>query len=92
MKFTLEIDCDNAAFGEGDGIQRIDEIEKILRRLGGHLYRNADVLGDLDSPLYDSNGNRVGFAKFERDKPPRDDIRDGGHPEPHTFSSIDRGK
>ena len=55
MKFKLEIECDNDAFGNDDECQRNDEIARILEdaasRVSGACASGA---------LRDSNGNKVG--------------------------------
>jgi hypothetical protein len=60
-KFTIEIDCGNAAFGDDDA-EVNDEVARILRRA-------AELLQDSGTQesivLRDINGNRVGSAKFE---------------------------
>lgn len=58
MKFTLEIECDNAAF-EGDPNE---EIARILRDLVDDLEARPAARGTF--PLRDSNGNRVGAGVF----------------------------
>lgn len=57
MKFTLEIECDNAAFDGG----RKHEVARILKEL-------AKRIGEVkpDTRLRDINGNTVGFARFEQ--------------------------
>ena len=59
MKFTLEISCDNAAFGETPD-EITEEVRRILEWTAPRLYR---AQGSLE--LRDSNGNKVGAAKFE---------------------------
>lgn len=63
MKFQLEINCDNAAFGDGDGEHSyetaVHEIARILESLAKKL-RN----GDEGPILMDYNGNRVGTSGF----------------------------
>jgi hypothetical protein len=54
MKFTLEIDCDNAAFED----EMASEIARILRTTAKRV---AD--GEDDMRLRDVNGNTVGYAK-----------------------------
>lgn len=60
--FTMQIETDNAAFGEGDvrGGDRAAEVARILRRVA-RLVEDGSVSG----PLHDANGNRVG--EFELD-------------------------
>jgi hypothetical protein len=56
MDVTININCDNAAFGE-DATERGIEVGRILRLLAREL--TGDDLGD-DVTLVDSNGNTVG--------------------------------
>lgn len=58
MKFNLEIQCDNASFGE-DAEERGIEVASILRDAADHLEGGAQEL-----PLFDINGNRVGTATY----------------------------
>ena len=55
MKFTLEITCDNAAFGD----DRNAELARILTQLAERI--DAGVLVD-SLVLRDINGNKVGIA------------------------------
>jgi hypothetical protein len=55
MTFKLEINTDNAAF---DGAPLL-EVARMLRDLASHLEDAGDT---INLPLYDVNGNRVGFA------------------------------
>jgi hypothetical protein len=56
MRFTLEIDCNNAAFGDGAD-EVLDEVKRILL---GAAY-NCDLLNEGETlNLFDSNGNKVG--------------------------------
>lgn len=57
MKFTVEIDCSNAAFGE-DEFDRNFEVAHLLRNLA------IKVEDLMDLTIHDSNGNKVGFAAF----------------------------
>jgi hypothetical protein len=68
MKFTLTINCDNAAFkaDEQDDDQDHDiptkvEIVRILRGLADEI----EMLVPLPRKLRDLNGNKVGEARFE---------------------------
>ncbi len=60
MKFTLEIDCSNAAFTD-DGESCEHEVARILDDLSHRIYRgerfDCVVLRDI-------NGNKVGEARF----------------------------
>lgn len=55
MKFTLEINCNNAAFEDGATF----EIARILRELADDL-----DAGHSTTVLRDANGNRVGQAEL----------------------------
>jgi hypothetical protein len=57
MKFTLEINCDNAAF-EGDSIGY--EISRILRKLVAK-FEFARLEAADEGVVMDTNGNKVGF-------------------------------
>lgn len=59
MKFELEIDCGNAAFGDNDEDARGHEVARILRDLAGKL-----EAGYIKCQLLDHNGNAVGVAQF----------------------------
>ena len=63
MKFTLEIECDTAAFTEGGGDSRNEETARILREIAKQL----DV-GYVKGIVYDMNGNNVGIYKFYEDQ------------------------
>jgi hypothetical protein len=56
-RFTVEFDCDNAAFGDSP-IERLDEVARILHALGDHL-ENIEQGYPLGS-VRDVNGNVVG--------------------------------
>lgn len=56
-KFTLVINCDNAAFDD-----RNIEVGRILRKLADRIERDQFIDG---SPLMDVNGNRCGVAQFD---------------------------
>lgn len=61
MRFQLEIDCDNAAFGETDA-DTSGQVAYILHELSARLIDNPN----RDSgALYDTNGNRVGQWSYE---------------------------
>lgn len=69
MIFTVKIECDNAAFCDESGIwtpeeARNDEIRTCLRKLIKDLYEYPDA---TVFSIRDSNGNRVGQAKFTED-------------------------
>lgn len=57
MRFILEIQCDNAAFGPEKGGPE-EEVTRILNKVAARLY-------DGDGRAYDVNGNRVGSWRFE---------------------------
>ena len=56
MKYQIEIKTDNAAFNDYPGL----EVARILKDLAG----KAEAGYPLDVPLYDLNGNKVGFCKI----------------------------
>lgn len=58
MKLRIEINMDNAAFGE-DAYECGTEAARILRKLADKL----EGPGSGDITLYDSNGNPVGTAR-----------------------------
>lgn len=63
MQFRISINVDNGAFEDNPE----GEIEKILERAIDRLYDLAwpgDEVGEGIS-LLDSNGNRVGFMRYE---------------------------
>jgi hypothetical protein len=59
---TLAIETGNAAFEDYPG----PELARILRNLASRLER-GDVL-DGTRPLFDRNGNRVGYSVFTREE------------------------
>lgn len=58
MKFRLEIDMDNAAFGD-DRSERAAEVARILAELATVMDANGLQRGDTGA-VHDYNGNRVG--------------------------------
>lgn len=67
MKFTLEIDCDNASFG---GIGPIGEVRRILIDLTRDMqYLEGTGEAGRQAPirLRDYNGNTVGSAVFNHE-------------------------
>lgn len=56
--FTVEIDCDNAAFQDEDA--REYEIGRILRDLAGTIEAGPRLDKEIGGPLRDENGNTVG--------------------------------
>ena len=59
MQFTIEIQCDNDAFGVTDWDAK-PEIARILRKYADNL----DADGPIDQLLPDSDGNEVGEARL----------------------------
>lgn len=57
MKFTLEINCDNAAF---EALEM--ETQAVLVDVGRRVYR-----GEKSGYIYDFNGNKVGSFQFSED-------------------------
>lgn len=70
MQFRLTIDCDNAAFG--DGQDPTQEIKRILKRLvvGTEMYLNPSDkrYGANQGKLFDGNGNAVGSYELVTDE------------------------
>lgn len=60
MRFTLTIDCDNAAFEGGEHALR-SEVREILMS----LVESNVAWTDDSGPLRDHNGNTVGRWSFE---------------------------
>lgn len=58
MNFHLTINCENAAFGDGNAG---NEVARILRHLADRV-ENSDLAGGDEFRLMDFNGNRVGLA------------------------------
>ena len=56
MKYQIEIKTDNAAFNDYPRL----EVARILKDLAG----KAEAGYSLNIPLYDLNGNKVGFCKM----------------------------
>ena len=59
MKYQIEIETDNAAF---DDYPR-REVTRVLRALADNTERGIYYDG-RDVPLYDLNGNKIGFCKI----------------------------
>ena len=57
MKLKIEIECDNAAFGDAPEW----EVARILRELADRVI-DEDCLAH---PIFDANGNRVGRSTVE---------------------------
>jgi hypothetical protein len=63
MKFTLEINMDNAAFDtgvEGDKARSGVEVWKILNELATKIYNSYSLETGDDGQVRDTNGNKVG--------------------------------
>lgn len=56
MKFTVEIDMENAAFEDPQELSRI--VAKIAHRVEGE--DNTQTYVSVSSPIFDINGNNVG--------------------------------
>ncbi len=56
MKFTMEVEMDNAAFDRGDG----RELSRILR-----LIENKLCAGETSGKCMDLNGNKVGSWEID---------------------------
>lgn len=66
MRFTLEIDCDTAAFDENGGPFEIAAIlHKVARKVAAYGF--VTEVGAF-APLFDSNGNTVGRCAMTADK------------------------
>lgn len=59
MDVTITINCDNAAFAEGNAAE---EVGRILRQASQKLLSNGRI---CDFPLFDINGNKVGTLEVE---------------------------
>lgn len=59
MKFTLTIQCDNAAFEDAP----LAEVARILKTQAAKMERFGDTFSWSDT-LHDINGNTVGSAKL----------------------------
>lgn len=62
MKFTLNIECDNAAFTGDIDDSRNDETARILREIAKQL-----DAGYVKGFAFDLNGNRVGTYNFHEE-------------------------
>ena len=65
MRLRIEIELDNAAFGETNA-ERIEEIARILNAWTALARRAPSLLSEVGVRLMDVNGNRVGSAYLER--------------------------
>jgi len=65
MNVTIKINCDNAAFQDG---QLYTELSRILSALALNLrfIESVEELHLLDNPIYDFNGNKVGQLSFKK--------------------------
>jgi hypothetical protein len=59
MKFFVDMNCDNAAFGTGEAGDAHQEVARLLRQAA-----NEVELGAYTVVLRDINGNKVGTAFF----------------------------
>jgi hypothetical protein len=59
-KFTLEFDCDNAAFCDGD---EAHESSRLLEDIAAMVSQ-----GRNNAAIYDINGNRIGKWSFEGER------------------------
>lgn len=65
IKYVLEIDCDNDAFGDDAAAEVARILKEESNRLRDVYIKPHHELGDWAvKPLRDVNGNRVGKAKF----------------------------
>ena len=64
MKFKLEINCDNAAFDDNRELAVVDMLHTAAATIRSH------TVGQRDQPLYDTNGNRVGWFVFDEENSP----------------------
>jgi hypothetical protein len=62
MKFTIDMDCGNAAF---DDANRDFEVARILRKLADDLEDGRVNANGERKYLRDINGNFVGYARYE---------------------------
>jgi hypothetical protein len=65
MLLTIKIRMDNAAFSDARGCEVADILHKFAQKCDG-----AEM--PRDAPLFDTNGNKVGFARItgvEDDQP-----------------------
>ena len=77
MRFTMTVDCDNAAF-EADG----NELARILHKLADSIAYNG--LEEAKDSLRDINGNKVGRWELSEPQPKRDDYRGFAQGDPIT--------
>ena len=60
MKCKIEIQMDNAAFTEYYG-QASEEVSSILKDLSKRIFHHPHFSPGHNQPLYDINGNHVGY-------------------------------
>jgi hypothetical protein len=74
-KFTLEFECDNAAFSDGD---EAHESSRLLEDIAAMVSQ-----GRNNAAIYDVNGNRIGKWSFEgeRIEEPDEDEEEEDEPE-----------
>ena len=67
MKFKLEIECNNEAFGD-EMSKTLWELGRMLYALSKRLRETAEGEGEGEGKLRDSNGNTVGKYWFEGER------------------------
>jgi len=67
-KFTLTIDCDNAAFDEPG-----PELKRLIRHAGWQVGQTVYARRTFVKPVLDANGNRIGQWSYEYTKEGNDD-------------------
>jgi O-succinylbenzoate synthase len=65
VKLKIEINMDNAAFGDGDAGA---EVARILRRLADK-YESYGDMANIENVILDINGNKVGRVKVTGRRP-----------------------
>ena len=85
MKFIVEFNCDNAAF-ENDSHYQVHEL---LWEIGRKLINSKSTLSpdDGECPVYDANGNRIGFFAFMDE----DDEDTSAYEEAEYLAELNRG-
>lgn len=66
MRFVLEIDCDNDAFGHHGTTSLTTEVVRLIRD-AAHRVELGWGRGETQK-LLDANGNSVGYFRFVREK------------------------
>lgn len=61
MNITISIDCDNAAFHPMPGYELSRILSDLAQKMECDLTDLADQDGEVNRPLLDINGNRVGY-------------------------------